>query len=404
MKKFVRSITYFQSILVAILLFVPSSSLFAQGECAGAGKLSLDVTLSPVLENAQVLSLASLGVDNKGFGPVLISGTMVNNTDELLTNLFFEFKITAGKIGRIAEITQQAAYPFTLEPNQVVYGTNNDIESEQLPGIEENMQFDGGLTPEGEAFIEDLGGTTLPSDIYTFEISIFQVTNACGKILLANTVLELGSSESGAVLDEKSIFLKTPGDDVGTNASITNQFPQISWEGDANLRYRVVVVNDNGQDSPETLIESAKSTSPPSQGGSLLQFENLDVFVEGNNFQYPSSGAQALTAGQRYFWQVSTEVQTALGTDEVISDIWNFTLTDPGNDVASTTQEIDEETFQALVAIVGEELYTSLNTDGFYFEGIVVDGQAFSGITGVQKLAEIIQKIEDGEIILNSNQ
>jgi hypothetical protein len=404
MQKFVRFKATVQSLLVFSILFVPAKKLYAQADCNVTDKLTVEVVLSPALENAQVLGLASLGVDNRGTGPMLGSVTMVNNTDELLSNLFFEFKVEAGKVGTIAEIIQQAAYPFTLDPRQVVYATNNDIVEERIPGVDETMRFNGGLTSDGEAFVESLGGsTTLPSDIYTVAVTIYQVTNECGKQVLAEYVTDLGVSETGAVFDELSIQLRTPGDEIGNEANITNQFPQISWEGDAANTYRIIIVKSNGQDSPETLIESARSTSPVNLGGSLLELESLDINVEGNNLQYPSSGAQALEVGETYYWQVSTEVQTAIGTDVIVSDVWTFTLLDPGSDASQGTQEMDEETFQSIIRLIGEEQYNNLVADGFTFAGISVDEQAYDGITGIQKLAEIIQKIEDGDIILNQD-
>lgn len=388
----------FLILVVLGLTFVPAKLAFAQSD---AEKITLDLTLSPALENAQVLGLASLGVDNKGTGPVLVSGTLINNTNELLTNLFFEFSIVAAKVGVIAEITQQAAYPFTLDPGQVVFGDNNDIQNEAIPGIEETMQFDGGLTQAGEDFIENLSGsTTLPSDIYTFSVTISQVTSALGKQVLASQVIELGGSD-GVILDERSIFLKTPGDVIGADVNITNPFPQFNWEGDASAEYRVIVVRANGQDSPESLIESAKSTLSTQNGGSLLQFENLDATVVGNSYQYPSSGAQALVAGQTYYWQVITLIQTAVGTEELTSEVWSFKLAAPNE--ATTLVEIDQETFDILVRLVGEEQYAELTESGYSFEGIEANNQIVTGIAALQLLAEIIQKIEDGDIILNSN-
>ena len=129
------------------MCFVPYSNTFAQSE-----KISLDFTLAPALEKAQVLGLTSLGVDSRGSGPVLISGTLINNTSERLDNLYFEFEMQAASVGVIAKVSQQAAYPFSLEPNQVVFATNNDIDREELPGIDDKMKFEGGLTSSGEDF------------------------------------------------------------------------------------------------------------------------------------------------------------------------------------------------------------------------------------------------------------
>ncbi len=397
MKKSVWFTTIFLSLLVSIFTFVPSKSVFAQSEV-----LTLDITLSPALENAQVLGLTSLGVDNRGSGPVLFSGSLVNNTNEKLDNLFFEFLIQSGNVGVIAKLTQQAAYPFTLDPGQVVFGDNNDIVNEKLPGVEETMRFDGGLTPEGEDFIENLGGsTTLPSDFYTFTITVFQVTNALGKEVLATQTVELGGSDDGVVVDEKTILLKNPGDVIGADVNITNPFPQFSWEGDAANTYRLLVVRANGQDSPESLIEIARSSEPTNESGSLQQFENLDLTTIGNTIQYPSSGVQALQPGQTYYWQVSTEVQTAIDAEIFTSEIWTFKLANPGEN--TTLVEIDQDAFDALIALIGEEEYATLTESGYAFESIEINNQIVSGATAIQLLTEIIQKIDDGDIILNNN-
>ncbi len=396
MKKSVWCSTIFLSVLVSFYIFVPINSVFAQSEV-----LTLDISLSPALENAQVLGLTSLGVDNKGSGPVLFSGSLVNNTNEKLDNLFFEFLVQSGNVGVIAQLTQQAAYPFTLDPGQVVFGDNNDIVNENLPGIEETMRFDGGLTPEGEDFVESLESTTLPSDIYTFTVTVFQVTNALGKEVLATQTVELGGNDTGVIVDEKTILLKNPGDVIGAEVNITNPFPQFSWEGDAANTYRLLVVRANGQDSPESLIEIARSSEPTNERGSLQQFENLDLTTTGNTLQYPSSGVQALQAGQTYYWQVSTEVQTAIDAEIFTSEIWTFKLAAPGDN--TNLVEIDQDAFDALIALIGEEEYATLTESGYSFESIEINNQVVSGATAIQLLTEIIQKIDDGDIILNNN-
>ena len=399
MKKYVWYRSIFLSLLGFAITFVPAKHLYAQ---TSSDAVTLEFYLSPVLENAQVLGLASLGLDAKGTGPVLISGSIVNNTNETLTNLFFEFQMNAGQVGLIADVYQEAAYPFTLEPGQVVFATNNDIADEAIPGIEETMRFDGGLTPAGEDFLETLGGATiLPVDIYTFTVTISQVTEEFGRQILATETLELGAGEGGSVFSELSILLKSPGDVVGSDVNITNPYPQFSWEGDAANQYRVLVVKANAQDSPESLLESAKSSEPVQNGGSLLQFENLDTRVQGNSFQFPSSGAQALIPGQTYYWQVIASVQTSGGSEELSSEIWSFKMSSPSD--GAILVPIDQNTFDILIQLIGEEEYASLTESGFSFQSLEIDGLVFSGVAAVQKLSEIVQKIEDGDIIVNSN-
>ena len=60
----------------SIVLFVVVQGIFVPA-IAQSEKITLDITLSPALENAQVLGLTSLGVDNKGSGPLLIRGSLL---------------------------------------------------------------------------------------------------------------------------------------------------------------------------------------------------------------------------------------------------------------------------------------------------------------------------------------
>ena len=383
--------------LVVSIWVLTSMIAFGQSD-----KVTLEFSLSPVLEQAQVLGLSSLGVDTEGGGPVIISGSLVNNTTERLENLYFEFDVEAASYGVLARIRQQAAYPFSLNPGQVVFATNNDIQNEEIPGISDRMKFDGGLTSTGENFVEDLSGTTLPNDQYSFAVRIYQVTEAGRRELLANETIQLGGNISeGGVVDELTILLRTPGDLVGAEAAITNPIPQLSWEGDASLNYRVLVVSGNGADSPESLIESAKSSEATDMGGSLLQFEYLDQNIRGNSLQYPTNGVQALVPGQTYYWQVVTSMNTALGTNEVVSEIWEFTLVDPGSE--SNVVEVDQETVQAIVQLIGQDTYNLLLETGYSFENIEIDGQVYTGIVGVQKILELIEKFQNGDLVIEEN-
>lgn len=383
--------------LVVLMSVLTSIMAFGQSD-----KLTLEFSLSPVLEQAQVLGLSSLGVDTEGGGPVIISGSLVNNTTERLENLYFEFDVEAASYGVLARIRQQAAYPFSLNPGQVVFATNNDIQNEEIPGISDRLKFDGGLTSTGENFVEDLSGTTLPNDQYSFAVRIYQVTEEGRRELLANETIQLGGNISeGGVVDELTILLRTPGDLVGAEAAITNPIPQLSWEGDASLNYRVLVVSGNGADSPESLLESAKSSEATDMGGSLLQFEYLDQNIRGNSLQYPTNGVQALVPGQTYYWQVVTSMNTALGTNEVVSEIWEFTLVDPGSE--SNVVEVDQETVQAIVQLIGQDTYNLLLETGYSFENIEIDGQVYTGIVGVQKILELIEKFQNGDLVIEGN-
>ncbi|MEX0608403.1 MAG: hypothetical protein WEA79_02135 [Balneolaceae bacterium] len=384
----------FVSLLLLMLWVVPSQPVFSQNS-----QVNLEIELSQVLENSQVLSLTGLGLNTDGSGPVLISGFLENLTQESIRNLYFEFKMRGAKVGTILELTQKNSRPFSLGPNQSVYATNNDLANDRIPGIEENISFNGGLTSAGEGMINNLSGSTsLPRDIYTIEVSVFQVTNEMGRQALASASAEIGGGLS--FFDASEIYLKSPGDVAGTEAEITNPYPQFSWEGESNTTYRLLVVESNGEDSPESLLQSAKSSSPTSSGGSLLQFENLDVLIENDSYQFPSSGVQALKKGKLYYWQVITTVQMSGDTEERSSEIWSFSLS--GTESGGVTIPEDQNVREVLLQLLGEERYNRLNESGYKLGEIEIDGQIFSGPIAAQQLEMILEKIRNEQIILNN--
>ena len=391
-------------LLLLILNVVPDKLVHAQ---------DLNVTVEPsaLLEDAEILSLTELGVNTDGSGPVLASVTIENNTNKRLKNLYLEIVVSSGKEGALLEYVQQHSRPFSLRPFQSVYITNNDVANEVFPGVNETISFSGGLTSQGEDLIGELSGSTsLPKDTYSLSVSIFTVSDAFGKQVLASGVAEIGgiSNSKTAFVDESEVILRTPGDIVGTETNITNPFPQFSWEGDNNVSYRLIVVEENNQDSPEALLQSAKSSPPLSDGGALLEFENLDAIVQGTSFQFPSSGVQPLHPGKKYYWQVSTTTRSSASQTEIQSEAWGFTLTDPGGQGAVISLNPDgtfpENLRTALIELMGEESFQELEERGFTLESIAYDGQEFTGASAAMKLEELLEKIREEEIILQENE
>lgn len=371
-------------------------------ELVNAQDINLELEPSATLENTQVLSLTGLGINGDGTGPVLISGFLENMTAETINNLYIEVKVNAAKVGDIIELRSYSTLPISLEPYQSVYATNNDLANERIPGIDQQIQFSGGFTPEGDEFFENLSGSTaLPKDIYTIQVIIFRVTNAFGRQDLASSIIEIGGGATSS-FDESEIYLKTPGDILGTPAEITNPYPQFSWEGASDVSYRLLVVEDNGQDSPESLLQGAKSSTPINDGGSLLEFENLDVTVDGTSFQYPSSGAQPLKQGFTYHWRVITSFQSSGDIVEVSSEIWSFTLANPSQ--SADAPPVSQAVERAIIELIGQDTFRRLKASGFNLMSIQYDGQEFTGPAASVKLEEVLQKIRDEEIILGGNQ
>ncbi|MEO9887770.1 MAG: hypothetical protein ABJR05_17220 [Balneola sp.] len=380
-------------IILFALIIVPNKNALAQDQ-----PISLELIVNDILENSQFIGLTNLGLDSDGRGPVLLSGFIRNTTDSVVSNLYLEVKVFAGKVGELVNVKTLPGFPFSLEPMQSIYITNNTLSEDGVPGIKETVKFDGGLTTEGDNFIESLdGSTTLPSDLYSIEVIIFQSTNENGRVELASVQAEIGGGVP--VAESVDFFLRTPGDVTDANVEITNPYPQFSWEGEQGIEYRLIVVKSSSDDSPESLIQSARSSAPLSENGSLLQYENLDVKVTAESFQYPSSGAQPLEAGQTYFWQLSTSIQSGVGTEERTSEIWSFKLSEP--ETSDVPIIITEETKKAIVRLVGNGRFEALISSGYTVQSFELDGVTYSGNQAAIILNQLLIRIENGDIILS---
>lgn len=380
-------------LLLCMFVFVPNKKLIAQDQL-----VSLEIDVSDILANSQFIGLTNLGLDSEGRGPILVSGFIQNISDTVVSDLFLEIKVFAAKIGEIVNVTSRPGFPFSLARGQSIYVTNNTLSQDGVPGIKETVKFDGGLTPEGDNFIENLNGsTTLPTDTYSVEVNILQKQANGQQLIIASAQAEIGGSVPFS--ESVDFFLRTPGDVTDANVEITNPYPQFSWEGEQGIEYRLIVVKESASDSPESQLQSARSSAPISDGGSLLQYESLDVKVVGENYQYPSSGAQPLEPGQTYFWQLSTSIQSGNTSEERTSEIWSFKLSAP--ETSDAPFIITNETNKAIKTLVGNGRFENLISAGYTVQSFQIDGVTYSGNQGAIILAELLRKIENGDIVLS---
>ena len=65
--------------------------------------------------------------------------------------------------------------------------------------------------------------------------------------------------------------------------------------------------------------------------------------------------------------------------------------------------EVDQETVQALVQLIGQDTYNLLFETGYSFENIEIDGQVYSGVVGIQKILELIEKFQNDDLVIEGN-
>ncbi|MGD8428257.1 MAG: hypothetical protein PVH63_11550 [Balneolaceae bacterium] len=370
-------------ILQLLVLVVPVQAQQAQ--------LSLDIQVNESLANSQSIDVQSL-VSNEGSGPTLFQVYLTNeNPTGYAKNLYLEVIIRSDKVGEIAHATQIDGQPFSLSPGQRVYATNNSI-SNGLPGVEEEIQFEGGLTSAGKDFVSGLQGS-LPADRYSVELNIYQGGSQRNRV--ATATAELGTNIAE---DTQGFYLLAPGDAVGSNTTIANRYPNFQWQGAVGTSFRLLVVESKGDESPQSLLEGAASTPPIStkggSGGALVDYEMLDIVLDGSSFQYPNSGVQSLKPGKTYYWRIIRQLKTGNGLEQRASEIWSFSIADKQK---SMIIENTGELVKALKTVLGDK-YEQLERNNYSFQSVEIDGQIYQGGQALQKLLELSRSANNGDV------
>lgn len=388
-----RSLQILSMLILSVM--ISFNPLVAQNDL-----VRVDLRLSPFLTDTQSFNYFTLEIGHQAGGVKLFDIILENNTGQVVRDLYVNIALSSSTRGILAELYSADFDPFELQPRQLVLGDNFSL-ANRLPGIRD-FEITGGISPEGENFINSLeGGTRLPDDIYTVTFSIYQGANKRNGGRLLDTV----SESFGAVPIQNLVdfYIIQPGGPVGSNEIIMNRTPVFRWDGPSNIQYRIIVVEDNGQNA-ESLLQNAYSSEPVAgpgaTGSTLLEFEMIDALVNGNNFQYPASGVPALREGKRYYWQLFARFISVSGIDERPSGIMEFTipLADgrPGEfvlteEILRIISEIDPDT--------GTELQQILE-DQFEISSINIDGIELSGTALVTFLEDFLERFRNGDIII----
>lgn len=346
-------------------------------------------------ETVQSVNIQSLMANNRR-GTNLFRLFLSNNSSERIDDLYLEIIISSERVGRIIRLAQVNNQPFSLKPGQQIYATNNSLR-EGVLGVEEAIQFEGNFTSEGQQFVNSLqGDTELPAGRYTVEINVYQ-----GAGLQSQITSDLADFGANIVENTGDFYLLSPGDIVGNNSAIANPYPHFQWQGMSGRSYRLIVVEANDGESPQSLLESAASTAPTREngsptGGSLVDFEMLDVVLSHSNFQYPSSGVQDLKPGEAYYWRVIGRLETSSGQETTESEIWSFSLTDNRDRLTGSVMQ-SQELSRVLEILLGDQ-YETLNQQDYSFQSLKVEEQELQGGQAVQKLIELSERVEEGEV------
>lgn len=382
--------------LILALCILPNQNASAQTG------VDLDIILAQTLTEAQIISASGLGVNtsNGTSESELMQLIIQNTTNEPISDLYFRIFIGGAAAGPITELIQKDP-GFTLEPNVYIVASNNRLQ-DGIPTITTPVRISTGDTDNTEEFINSLNGsTTLPDDVYTVTVQI-RKGSSYGD-LMAEVTRSLGAQPKQANVD---LFLLQPGADIGSDEKITSEFPIFRWDGPNSLRYRLLVVEAQGQQSPEALLQGALASAPAKSDyrtatGSLLEYEMADVEVRGTSFTFPPNGLGKLKPGAKYYWQVYVQLGSASGTIEIPSTIWEFSITDLQN---ATSAEQVNTVYEQLQEVMGADLAQTLRSGGFKLVRMEKDGAPISGQQAISvEIANLIEALQSGSIKVVKN-
>ncbi len=361
----------------------------------------VNVRLTEAVTKAQVISLSTIGVNARGQGQRVMELVLQNRSNTTANNLYLHVSVSASSVGLVATIDTKQNDPFSLRPMQLVVADNNRL-LHGIPGIVGGDGFEGGLTTEGEDFVESLAGATrLPDAIYTVVVSLYHGNNRLNGGRLVSTVTQ--SIGSRPIMNITDFNLLTPGGPLGSNELSASSQPSFRWEGPSNTDYRLIIVQDPGRgQSAESLIQAALSTEPVigrSPVGSLLENEMIDAIIRNNTFFYPTSGVKRLAFGRKYYWQVIAQIRTSRGVDSRPSSIYEFTLSNP-----QTAQNAElQAALLPMASSISPEVAAAIQQliqSGYAMDKLVIDGRELSGATLQAFLEDFVEKVKRGEIIL----
>lgn len=377
-----------RSIVSLVLVVSLLVSLETTGKTA-SDKIDVQMMVENSLNVARLISLSQLS-GSVNTDERFITLYLSNITPERQNNLRLHINVRSTRYGVIVNLDERNG--FSMEPGQTAKANMSSL-GDGIPGITSNMRFDAGLTAGGEAMINELrGSATLPDDIYTITVEIYQNGNSSSGTLVGGTSITIGAEPGISTYEVRPV---QPGDVNGSGATIFTTNPVFSWEGDPSLRFRLIVVQAAAGRSAEALIQSALDTNPPEQGGRLLSDEMADVVAGQLSYSYPTSGVKALEQNITYYWQVFALVPDVRGEQLLPSEIFEFTVSgDRDNQQAGVNREIN--------TLVRRHFrrndILSLSREGFDLVSVEYKGTVYTGPQIITVLEDFFEKVDEGKI------
>ena len=326
-----------QHIKIAFWVLPFSLALFAF-QSAHAQLLSLNLQLTPELQNAQILRISDFNVTGSGSVSRLFNLTI--NTDAP-TQVILHFRLTSDR------------FPGTI----IVDATSQRLDIPGSRSLSYQELTRGGTINFDAQSLQELTDTILK--IGRLPIGIYTFTVTAEDVLRPN--LRASDDKQIIVSNPTTLDLIFPGAPVGGKECAVQfgPLPQFKWDSGADRFLLTVCEALPTNSSPEDVMQN----EPRLQ---RLIRRNLDFFGS-PSFMYPSGGLP-LEFGKTYYWQIHAILGSASGEVRLPSEIWCFQISalgNPGGDLL----------LQQLFSLLNSSEFAALFSDGGPLHGFKPTGE-----------------------------
>ncbi|RMH61662.1 MAG: hypothetical protein D6677_11330 [Calditrichaeota bacterium] len=229
----------------------------------------------------------------------------------------FDFKLDGKSLAFIK------TKPFSLpeDAREWVF-TNVDLsQGKTIDGVEIKIA-ESGVEDVGEQLQNEILATSqLPVGLYQLILTMNYT---------ANGVQQETTDEQSFVIQNPTLLnLITPGTQLnsGIKYEVYTENPIFQWNGNSGQYQLVVFKKQQEASSADDILNSVP----------VFESGRLDGLV----FQYPTANAYPLQVGETYVWLVKSFITTSSGENELLSELWEFTLVDPakGQTVMSASKD-----------------------------------------------------------------
>ncbi len=345
--------------LLPLLLFLNSAH----------GQVTIDLILSPTLQNAKVVYISSFDFLQQGAAEFLFQ-VAINAEQDIFGRMVFT-------VDRNGEILAEATTNDFMLPFGTYSMNNIQLSNGYTFPNNERVQFDNqNIQPPDEDFEQEVNqGGKLPAGRYQINVEFFRVQNN----LPDPSPIGIGTDEI-EVVSSAYVIPVTPGREGAlTNPDIIyNEFPVFQFNTD--------LINPLNLGEPfEVEVYKVLSDQHTSVDDVLSSTPHLRIITGRTLFQYPKAANdeqgfsieeyQPLDFGT-YVWRVILNLQTTSGIERIYSPIFAFKLVDPSTVSEDlVNQATATEVLNILRYLIGERADEFINIlSNYMLKEIRVDG------------------------------